>query len=82
MNNLQEKQVLVLEPSTNTHSLTADHIESEVLSELDGIKMKITGKGLVLHGEHGVIVTEESNVIKLVQQEYNPITKQMQKVTD
>jgi hypothetical protein len=73
---------LVLEPSTNTHTMRCDSVVSKPLDELGGIAMKVRGKGVVLHGEHGVIVTEAPNVIKLTQQEFNPITKSLQNSYD
>ena len=72
----------VLEPSTNTHVIEGNKINAEPLEELGGFVLKIEGSGYVLHGEHGLIVTECENVIKLVQQEYNPITKKLQNSFD
>jgi ABC-type microcin C transport system duplicated ATPase subunit YejF len=86
------KQVLVLEPSTNTHRLTADEIEFNVIDNgIVAITVK-SGSGVVTHGEqvdglilkgnHGTVRTESKNVIKYVQQEYNPVTQQMQNAFD
>ena len=71
----------VLEPSTNTHTLEAEAIETKDMG--NGIlKLKIKGNGVVTHGEHGTLKTENPNVIKYVQQEVNPITKKMQNAFD
>ena len=71
----------VLEPSTNTHTLKANNIIKNDLG--NGIlKLKITGDGIVTHGEHGTLRTESSDVIKYVQQEFNPVTKKLQNAYD
>lgn len=77
-----EKTVLVLEPSTNTHKMEGKVKISAELSELKGIVLVTEGQCMVFHGEHGVIVTEEQNVIKLIQQELNPLTKKMMNSID
>jgi len=68
-----KKQIVVLEPSTNTHAMSADKVE---VTNLGGgnLKLKVEGHGIVTHGEHGVVRTETPDVIKYVQQELNPIT--------
>lgn len=71
MENLQKEQY-ILEPSTNTHTLTADKIEAKELGN-SVVKLKIKGEGVLMHGEHGVLKTESENVIKYVQQELDPI---------
>jgi hypothetical protein len=76
------KEKLILEPSTNSHVLEGDVINKKNLNELGGVVLKINGNGLVLHGEHGIIVTEETDVIKLTQQEFNPVTKLLQNSFD
>jgi hypothetical protein len=75
------KQVVVLEPSTNTHSVSANSIEVTNL-ENSTLKLKIKGDGIVTHGEHGTLVTESPNVIKYNQQEFNPITRKLQNAYD
>lgn len=75
--------VLVLEPSTNTHTLKCEEgVKSEQLDQLGGVKMNLGGTAVVLHGEHGVVATEGEHVIKLVQQEFNPVTKALQNSFD
>ncbi len=77
-----DKQTIVLEPSTNTHTMTGDVQVVAELEQLGGVVLKASGTGVVLHGEHGVICTEKANVIKIVQQEYNPVTKILQNAFD
>lgn len=76
---------LVLEPSTNTHTLKAEKISSKEIDSdvLRGvIKITTNGDAIVTHGEHGTIKTESEHVIKYVQQELNPVTKKMQNAFD
>jgi hypothetical protein len=75
-------QVLVLEPSTNTHRLESEKIETVDLG--NGImKIKTSSKkGIVTHGEHGTLVTESENIIKYVQQEVNPLTQKLENAFD
>ncbi len=75
------KRTVVLEPSTNTHKVEANAIEKVNIDE-STLKLKISGNGIVTHGEHGTLVTESENVIKYVQQEFNPITRKLQKAFD
>jgi len=78
---MKNKQIVILEPSTNTHSLAAESVE---VTDLGGgnLKLKVEGSGIVTHGEHGVVRTEAPDVIKYVQQELNPITNAFQNAYD
>ncbi len=76
------ESVLVLEPSTNTHSIQGNVKVVTETPELGGMVLKIAGPGIVSHGEHGTIVTESENVIKLVQQEFNPVLRTLQNAYD
>jgi hypothetical protein len=77
----ENKNTVILEPSTNTHTLTSNNVTATDLG--NGImKIKTNGKGIVTHGEHGTIATEAPNVIKYVQQEVNPVTKKMHAAFD
>jgi len=76
-----QKQVVALEPSTNTHNLKADNVKAERISD-STVVLEIAGKGVVTHGEHGTVITETPDVIKYVQQEYNPVTRAIQTARD
>jgi hypothetical protein len=78
----KEKNVVVLEPSTNTHKIHGEVKVIEKLDQLNGLVLETNGECEVLHGEHGVIITEGDNIIKLNQQEFNPLSKQMQNAYD
>jgi hypothetical protein len=73
---------IVLEPSTNTHSIEGDVKLIQKLDELNGMVLEANENCLVLHGEHGLIVTEEKNIIKLTQQELNPLSGQLTNAFD
>ena len=74
-------QTVVLEPSTNTHTISAENI---VVTDLGNSELflEITGNGIVSHGEHAPAVTESQYVVKYVQQELNPITNELQNAFD
>ena len=76
------KNKVVLEPSTNTHALHSAN-KAEVKDLGNGtLKLKVKGKGIITHGEHGTVVTESENIIKYVQQEQNPLTGAFQNAYD
>lgn len=80
---MDEKQGTLLEPSTNTHRLDGKVVKEEHYDNPVGtIDLRIEGDGLVTHGEHGTIKTESPNVVKLNQQEYNPLKQRMQAAFD
>ena len=74
-------KTIVLEPSTNTHKLTANNVVVTKIGE-SAIQLDIQGNGIVTHGEHGTLTTESARVYKYIQQEFNPITKAMQNAFD
>lgn len=63
-----------LENTTNTHVLEAQSIK--VIKTIDRTTqvLQIEGEGIISHGEHGTLMTESPNIIKYIQQEFNPIT--------
>lgn len=73
-------KTIVLEPSTNTHMMTGV-VSVENVTE-STLKVKTSGNSKVVHGEHGVIGIESPNVIKYVQQEFNPVTGKLQNAWD
>ena len=77
---MTESKTLVLEPSTNTHTMTNVVNVTEI--DASTLKIKTLEGSKVLHGEHGTIAIESPNVIKYVQQELNPITKKLQNAWD
>lgn len=71
----------VLEPSSNTHTLVSHDVKVTDLGN-STLKLKIKGDGVLVHGEHGTIKTESPDVMKYVQQEFNPVTRAMQNAYD
>lgn len=73
-------KTVVLEESTNTHSLThavnVDKYDDFTMVEVDESKAAVT------HGEHGTLRIESRHAIVYRQNEFNPITKAYQKVVD
>lgn len=80
--NFENQTKVVLEPSTNTHTINGDVIVKNKNLEMGGMVIEVNGPGIVTHGEHGVIVTESKNIIKLVQQEFNPVLNVLQNAFD
>ena len=74
------KTTVTLEPSTNTHKIEGNVSVKDM--ENGVLKLKIQGEGIVTHGEHGTVTTESKDVIKYVQQEFNPLTKKLQNAYD
>lgn len=75
-------KTVTLEPSTNTHAMHSSEI---IVNDLGHGILKLNipeGRAIVTHGEHGTLATESAHVMKYVQQEVNPLTKQMQAAFD
>lgn len=74
-------QQIELEPSTNTHTLSAPKVEKEELEE--GImKVDVEGDGVVQHGEHGSMKVESGRTFKFPQYEHDPIQQAMRPTYD
>lgn len=75
------KKIVVLEQSTHTHVL-----EGEVISKKDlpnsMILLNVKGDCVVKHDEHDTLRTNNPYILKVVQQELNPVTKEMQNAFD
>ena len=78
---MTESKTVVLEPSTNTHTMTNTVSSKELGNGIMKLKT-LKNKSKVLHGEHGVIGIESEHVLKYVQQELNPITRKLQNAWD
>lgn len=79
---MEKQTTVVLEPSTNTHTIEGEVQVIQKLEEMGGLVLETNGDCIVLHGEHGVIATEGQHIIKLTQQEVNPLTGQMNNAYD
>ncbi len=76
--------VVVLENSTNQHKLESNSsIIVEDLNELGGKYIQTEGNdGIVTHAEHGTLKIKGNHLVKVTQQEQNPITGLMQNAYD
>lgn len=79
-----EKEVTILEKSTNTHITKSDVEVVKELNSMTTVVLNTNGTMVVEHGHHNTVATEPSttNVIKITQQEYNPVLKAMQNSFD
>jgi hypothetical protein len=86
-----KKAQLITEPSTNTHVLHAENISyKEIKSGVMHIKTEsdalIThgdvSNGRIKKGNHNSHTIASRNFFKVVQQEYNPVTREMQNAFD
>lgn len=84
MKNLNEKTTVVLEESTNTHVLKGNVSVTKKMQKLNTVVLKTNGATIVEHGQHATVRTEDEtkNIIKITQQEFNPITKAMMNAFD
>lgn len=76
------KNTIVLEPSTNTHTLVGEAVVVSKLPDLQGLVINNEGTSIITHGEHGVMATRCPHIIKLTQQECNPITGLLENAYD
>ncbi len=68
---------VVLEESTNTHAMIGDVKVISKFNKMNTIVLDTVNGPIVEHGHHAIVRTEPETkrVIKITQQEYNPITK-------
>lgn len=79
-----EKVKLVLEESTNTHTLSGDAKVLKKIAKMNTVVLDTNGSAIVEHGHHAYVSTEKSTkrVIKITQQEFNPVTKALMNAFD
>jgi hypothetical protein len=80
----ESQQKLVLEKSTNTHVCSTPVEVTSSWNDMATIILSPKGQMIVEHGHHNTVATEEGTkqVIKITQQEYNPVLKAMQNAFD
>ena len=78
------KKNLVLEESTNTHTLKGEVSVVKKMNKMNTVVIDTNGSSIVEHGHHEVVSTEPTTkrVIKITQQEYNPVTKALMNAFD
>lgn len=58
-------------------------ITEDDLAEMDKLFFQVTGKGaVIMHEEHKPIFLEKGNYLRINQVEFNPFTKELEKVRD
>jgi hypothetical protein len=75
---------VVLEQSTNTHTMIGDVKVVRKIDKMNTVVLDIEGSAIVEHGHHAIVKTEPTTkrVIKITQQEYNPVTKALMNAFD
>lgn len=81
---MNEKKTTILEKSTNTHITNSDIIVTDEFNTMTTMVLETNEQMIVEHGHHFTVATEPETqqVIKITQQEYNPILKLMQNSFD
>lgn len=77
--------MLTLEASTNTHIAKGNVVVTEKFDNMSTMKMFVPeGQMIVEHGHHNVVATEPESrfVIKITQQEFNPVLRAFQNSFD
>ena len=75
---------IILEESTNTHTIKGDVEMVKKMAKMNTIVLDTNDSAIIEHGHHAVVKTEEETkrVIKITQQEFNPVTKAMMNAFD
>ena len=79
------KERVVLEKSTNTHFTDSKVEVKKELENMTTMIMKVEKGGMIVeHGHHNTVATEETttDVVKITQQEYNPLLQAFQNAFD
>ena len=81
---MKKEEVVLLEESSNTHVLKGDVEVVKSMVKMNTIVLNTKGRSIVEHGEHAVVSTEPEteHVIKITQQEFNPLTQAMMNAFD
>ncbi|MCK5788797.1 MAG: hypothetical protein KAH32_07350 [Chlamydiia bacterium] len=80
-----EKQRTVLESSTNTHATESKVKVVKEFVSMTTMVIDVIGDSMIVeHGHHRTVATEPETkrVIKITQQEFNPLTKKLQNAFD
>ncbi len=76
---------IVLEKSTNTHFTESDVTVDKEMSTMTTVVLTQSKEAMIVeHGHHHTVATEQGaqQVIKITQQEYNPILESFQNSFD
>jgi len=77
-------KTVVLEESTNTHTMKGNVEVVKKMEKMNTVVLDTNGCSIVEHGHHANVMTEPSTkrVIKITQQEFNPVTKAIMNAFD
>jgi hypothetical protein len=80
----QEVKKIILEGSTNEHSTTSNVQVVNEIENMSTIEIVTNGSMIVEHGHHFTVATEKDTkkIIKITQQEVNPLTEKLQNAFD
>jgi len=79
------EKTIYLEKSTNTHFTKSKGVTvQKELGKMTTVVLSTNGEMIVEHGHHHTVATDPAvkQVIKITQQEYNPVLKAMQNSFD
>jgi hypothetical protein len=69
--------MVTLEESTNTHTMNGNVTVTKKMALMNTMVIETNGSTIVEHGHHAIVRTEPEtqHVIKITQQEFNPVTR-------
>jgi hypothetical protein len=75
---------IALEKSTNSHVLTGKVSIIKKMEKMNTMVLNSNGASIVEHGQHATVKTEDNTktIIKITQQEFNPLTKALMNAFD
>lgn len=76
------KNVIILEPSSSVHKLECKATPITVRLDASSLFVTTNGESIVTHGHHGTLAVESKTFLKVVQQELNPVTAELQNAFD
>ena len=81
---MENEKNIVLEESTNTHILKGEAKVVKKMSKMNTVVLDTDGCSVVEHGHHAIVSTEPDTkrIIKITQQEFNPVTKALMNAFD
>lgn len=77
--------MIKLEKSTNTHTTNSDVEVVKEMNTMTTVVIESKGNSMIVeHGHHNTVATESETkqIIKITQQEYNPLLKAFQNAFD
>jgi hypothetical protein len=81
---MEDKKTVILENSTHPHILKGNAKIVKKINNMNTLVINLNGAAVVEHGQHATVRTEDDTktIIKIIQQEFNPITKALMNACD